>query len=225
MKNSNNLTQELIKYVLSQGADLAGAAGTKTISSERNLVHGDFKYVIVAAIRLSESVLAEITDYPTKTYYHHYRTVNMALDQLALKIVRFLQAGGHKAFPVPASQLVDWEKQRGIFSHKHAAVEAGLGWLGRNNLLVTPDCGSQIRLVSVLTDAELDAGRPLDQDCGECRDCIDACPASAIADDPAFFDHERCYSQLDTFVRKKLAGQHICGICVKACSPSRRKKL
>ncbi|TET22260.1 MAG: epoxyqueuosine reductase [Candidatus Stahlbacteria bacterium] len=222
---SQNLTAELISFSKDRGADLFGIADLSRISPERNLISEQVKKgmsrVVVAGIRLSEAILAEITDHPTRTYYHHYRMVNMALDQLALSITRFLQERDFAAYPVPASQITDWKSQQGIFSHKHAAVQAGLGWIGRSNLLVTPQFGSQVRLVSVLTDASLEAAKPLHEDCGVCRACLAVCPAEAIKDDPAAFDHHRCYAQLDSFVRKRIVGQHICGICVRACSQSR----
>lgn len=220
---SQSLTAELISFSKDRGADLVGIADPSRISPERNLISEQVKKgmsrVVVAGIRLSEAILAEITDHPTKSYYHHYRIVNMALDQLALSITRFLQERDFAAYPVPASQITDWKNQQGIFSHKHAAVQAGLGWIGRSNLLVTTQFGSQVRLVSVLTDAPLEAAEPLHEDCGVCRACLAVCPAEAIADDPAAFDHHRCYAQLDSFVRKRIVGQHICGICVRACSP------
>lgn len=220
---SENLTAELDEFTKSNGADLFGVADLTRMVPEHNLLNQSLKdtftRAVVAAIRLSGAVLAEVTDHPTKTYYHHYRTVNFALDQLAVNVTGFLQARGFSAYPVPASQLVDWERQRGVFSHKHAAVAAGMGWIGRNNLLVTSRFGSQVRLVSVLTDAPLEPDSPSNLDCGACRACVDVCPASAIADDPALFDHKRCYAQLDEFVRKRLAGHHICGICVRACKP------
>lgn len=216
---NQNLTSEILGFARQQGADLAGVADLTRIPAllPDHLKTG-FNFAIVSAIRLSESVLDEITDHPTRTYYHHYRMVNMALDQLGLAMTRFLQSAGFSAYPVPASQLIDWENQRGILSHKHAAVQAGLGWIGRNNLLVTPQYGAQIRLVSVLTDAHLEPSQPLNEDCGACRACLDVCPAEAIADDPETFDHQSCYAQLDAFVRKRVVGQHICGICVRACS-------
>lgn len=211
--------EELHQFSKNSGADLVGVADLSLISPERNQVKGNFTRVVVAAIRLSQAVLSEITDHPTKTYYHHYRMVNMALDQLGLSITRFLQSRDHSAFPVPASQLVDWENQRGIFSHKHGAVAAGLGWIGRNNLLVTPEYGSQIRLVSVLTEAPLEPTESVSSDCGSCRACLDVCPAQAIADDPLVFDHQLCYRWLDRFVKQRIVGQHICGVCVRVCSP------
>jgi len=225
---SQNLNTELLEFSTEHGVDLLGVADVKKITGNRNLIpdtiQSTLSRAVVTAVRLSSSILSEIKDKPTKTYFHHYRTVNMALDQLALKLTGFLQVAGYQAFPVPASQLLDWDAQLGLLSHKHAAVEAGLGWIGRNNLLVTPQCGSQVRLVSVLTDASLEYGVPLNEDCGSCRACIPVCPCQAISDDPAEFNHKRCYDQLDHFVRKRVVGQHICGVCVRACSPEQVTK-
>lgn len=222
---SQSLVTELLEFAKAKGADLVGVAELSRIA--RNLISEEvakqMNYVVVAAIRLSQAILSEITDRPTKTYYHHYRMVNMALDQLALQTSSLLQERGFSAYPIPASQLIDWDNQLGIFSHKHAGVQAGLGWIGRNNLLVTPQYGSQVRLVSVLTDAPLEPGQPLDENCGACRACLSVCPADAIEDDPAAFDHQRCYAQIDQFVRKRIVGQHICGVCVRVCSPEQVK--
>ena len=178
---------------------------------------------VCAAVRLSDAILEEIVDRPTPLYFHHYRTANMRLDQAAMRLSERISALGYRALPVPASQILDWETQRGQVSHKHVAVQAGLGWIGRNNLLVTPEHGSRIRLVTVLTDMPLEPDRPMDADCGTCRDCITVCPAGAIKETQAAFDHMACFEKLREF-RKGNIGQYICGVCVKACRGKTRSK-
>jgi len=169
------------------------------------------------AFRLSSRVMEDVVDGPTRLYFMHYGRVNQLLDEVALRVSAAIQAKGHDALPIPASQIIDWEAQRAHLSHKHVALAAGIGWIGRNNLLISPLYGSRIRLVTVLTDMPLAAGRPLERDCGECRGCLDVCPAGAIRERQEDFDHVACYKQLDTFRRQRNIGQHICGICVKAC--------
>jgi epoxyqueuosine reductase QueG len=97
------------------------------------------------------------------------------------------------------------------------ARAAGLGWIGRNNLLVNETFGSRIRLVTILTDLPVEIRSPLERDCGPCRACIKVCPAGAIKERPEDFDHLRCYEQLKLFSKTLHLSQHICGICVKAC--------
>jgi epoxyqueuosine reductase QueG len=87
--------------------------------------------------------------------------------------------------PVAASQLVDWKSQRGHLSHKHVARAAGLGWIGRNNLLVSERFGARIRLVTVLTELQLVVNSPTARDCGSCRDCLTVCPVGAIKEQQA----------------------------------------
>lgn len=66
--------------------------------------------------------------------------------------------------------------------HKTVAVLAGLGWIGKDNLLVTPEYGSALCMCTVLTDAPLPAeiGQPPESKCGECRICVEVCPAGVI---------------------------------------------
>jgi epoxyqueuosine reductase QueG len=82
-----------------------------------------------------------------------------------------------------------------------------------------PRHGSRVRLVTILTDAPLDADRPMEFSCGKCVACVKVCPAKAIKGKPADFDLGACYAKLSEFARIQYVGQHICGVCVKACSP------
>jgi epoxyqueuosine reductase len=213
---------ELIrKFCFSQGVDLFGVADISNIKGEFQLpgkVLEKLDNAVCLGVRLSASILGEIQDSPTRLYFHHYRTVNAFLDQAALKITNFIQKNGFTALPIPASQILDWQKQKAHLSHKRLGFLAGLGWIGRNNLLVNNKLGSQFRLVSILTNMPLSTDKPLEADCKECRMCIEACPAQAIKEDAWAFDHIRCYELLKEFQKRRLVDQYICGICVNACS-------
>ncbi|MCJ7704167.1 MAG: epoxyqueuosine reductase, partial [Desulfobacterales bacterium] len=165
----------------------------------------------------SDSILEGIEDAPTSHYFHHYQRVNILLDTIGLIVSSTIQEKGYRAMPIAASQIVDWKNQKGHLSHKHLARAAGLGWIGRNNLLVNEKFGSRIRLVTLLTDLPLEANSLLGKDCGSCRACIKVCPAEAIKERPEDFDHLRCYEQLKTFTKTLHFSHNICGICVKAC--------
>ncbi len=173
---------------------------------------------ISIALHLSPAVLGTLEDHPNQLYEHHYRQVNFALDRLALDLATLVENLGAQALPAAASQLVDWQNQRGHLSHKRVAVGAGLGWLGRNNLLVTPRFGAQVRLVTILTDLGLEPDHPIENGCGSCRACIAACPAKAIGEAPDEFKHLDCFALLKEFQSKRYVSQYICGLCVRACS-------
>jgi epoxyqueuosine reductase QueG len=108
-------------------------------------------------------------------------------------------------------------------SHKHVGRAAGLGWFGRNNLLVNPGLGARFRLVTILTDMPLEPARPLDDGCTTCRACAAVCPAGAIKESRDEFDHRACFEKLKEFQKLRLVSQLICGVCVKACRPRRNR--
>jgi epoxyqueuosine reductase QueG len=217
---AQKLRKVLEKFAFDSGASLFGVADIRPIKREFHFsdeILKDLDYAISIGARLSDRILEEIGDSPTKIYFHHYRTVNAFLDQVALGVSGILESRGYGALPVPASQIIDWEKQEGHVSHKKIGELAGLGFIGRNNLLVNPGIGSRFRLTTVLTNAALEAGERLEIDCGACRECIEACPVGAIKEKKEDFDHIACYKKLKEFRDRGMVGQFICGICVKAC--------
>lgn len=215
------LRTELESFCRNRGVVAFGVAAIKDVNtSDSSLAPETFArlpFAISLAIRLSSEILATLTDHPNILYEHHYRQLNFALDRIALELVWRLQQSGYNALPIPASQITDWETQRGHLSHKRVAIAAGLGWLGRNNLLVTPEFGAQVRLITILTDLPLESASPLKQDCGNCYQCVEICPAQAIKESPADFDHRACFEKLKEFQCHRFVHQLICGLCVRAC--------
>jgi epoxyqueuosine reductase QueG len=99
------------------------------------------------------------------------------------------------------------------------ALRAGIGWIGRNNLLVHPEYGSKIRLATVLTDMPLESGKPVEKDCGDCKKCVEICPVSAISETYKEWNKQACLEKLKYFAKAHNVGQYICGLCVKVCQP------
>ncbi len=175
---------------------------------------------IVIGKRVSATVLDTLEDGPNLVYYHHYRQINFLLDRVAAGIASEIESRGYLALPIAASQLVDWKAQTGHVSHKRLAWLAGLGWRGRNGLLVSPEWGAKVRLATILTNAPLEPGQPLDTDCGSCKGCLTVCPAGAIKDAPTDFDRTKCAEKLKEFTKTRGIGVSICGLCVKVCQGS-----
>jgi epoxyqueuosine reductase QueG len=204
-----------------QGASLFGVADLRSFKREEILLPpsliDQLPYAISVGYHLSDAVLEEIENQPTPLYFHHYQRINILLDTIGLMVTSTTQDLGFQAMPIPASQLADWKNQKGHLSHKHVARAAGLGWIGRNNLLVNDQFGSRIRLVTILTDLPLLTDSPSLKNCGSCRHCLSVCPAGAIKERQEDFDHLRCYEQLRTFAKTLHFSHNICGVCVKAC--------
>lgn len=179
----------------------------------------DFKYGISIAVEVLEEILNTIDDHPTRIYLHHYKNLNYYLDRIALKISFKIKKMGYKALPIPASQIVDWRNQKSILSHKMIAKRAGMGWIGRNNLIVHPEKGAKIRLATILTNIPLKVDKPIDRKCTVCRKCIEICPANAIGENYQDYNMEKCLNKLKEFAKKYGFGsQYICGLCIKVCN-------
>jgi epoxyqueuosine reductase QueG len=170
---------------------------------------------VVFGYVLSKTVLETIVDRPTLIYKHHYKTVNWLLDQTSCRLASFIEEKGYRAVALPASQIVDWAQHKGHASHRHLAVECGLGHIGRSGLLVHPRHGAQVRYSSVLTDMPFEPDKLAATGCGECVKCIAACPAGAISKDGV--DMNLCFARLSAFSSIRGISQHICGVCVKVC--------
>jgi hypothetical protein len=210
----------LRKRALELGFDLFGVADITDLRRDFLIepkTRDRFGLAISLGKRLNDAVLDDIDDHPTPLYFHHYRQTNAFLDRGALVLADHIQTTGFAVLPIAASQIIDWEGQRAHLSHKHVGRAAGLGWFGRNNLLVNPKLGSRFRLVTLLTDMPLAAGKQLEEGCGACRACLAPCPAGAIKETREEFDHMACLEKLKEFQRMRLVSQSICGVCVKAC--------
>jgi len=213
--------ERLRAFVREQGAALFGVADLSRLRSPHIGLRPEtlegIDRAVCYAYHLSDRILEDLVDAPTRLYFFHYQRVNLFLDELGLKLAELIQSLGAEAIPIPASQIVDWQNQRAHVSHKHVAAAAGLGWIGRNNLLVTPRYGARVRLATVLTDLPLEPDEPLPWGCGDCYECLAACPAGAIKERPEDFDHLACYERIKEMVRAAGIRQNICGLCVKAC--------
>jgi epoxyqueuosine reductase len=114
---------------------------------------------------------------PRYTWTDRYAELREKLDRLGRRL------GGEYGIFVDANQHVDRE----------GAVRAGVGFYGKNAMLITRRHGSWVVLGTLVTKAEVEATPALELDCGSCRLCIDACPTGAL-DEPGTLDATRCLS-------------------------------
>jgi epoxyqueuosine reductase len=114
---------------------------------------------------------------PRYTWYDAYAELREKLDALGREL------GGAYRVLVDENQHVDRE----------AAARAGVGFYGKNTLLITRRFGSWVVLGTLVTDQAIEATPPLELDCGSCTLCIEACPTGAL-DEPGTLDAEKCLS-------------------------------
>ena len=220
------MDNEQLKEKLRSIADNKGGKlfGVCRIDELRKNMHSEIKKLpekintaISVGVPLSKTVMNSITDRPNMLYKSHYQQVNHILNDISFLISSEISGNGGEAIPIPASQILDWRRLTAHLSHREIAFKTGLGWRGRNNLLVAEKYGANIRLVTVLTDLELEPDKPMDRDCGGCYNCFQVCPASAIGETPEDFDLPSCYKKVEEFSKYKNYGHLICGLCLQCC--------
>jgi epoxyqueuosine reductase QueG len=166
------------------------------------------------------------SDFTKISYHTHaYSLVNERLNHVASVFHSLLQKGGYPSYPIAASQRFSDTGISSLFSHKLAAHLSGLGWIGKSCLLVTENDGPRTRWISVLTDAPLEptGDSVTEPKCGNCRKCVDVCPANAFKnrrfdpDEPRYmrYDAAKCQAHFDSLKRKSRI--HVCGLCLAAC--------
>jgi epoxyqueuosine reductase len=142
------------------------------------------------------------------TWEDEYAGLREDLDELGRRL------GGAYRVLVDANQHVDRE----------GAARSGVGFYGKNTMLITRRHGSFVVLGTLVTDVELEPTPPLDTNCGECTLCIDACPTGAL-DEPGTLDATRCLSYwtqapapIPESYRAALGAQvYGCDICQDVC--------
>jgi epoxyqueuosine reductase len=145
---------------------------------------------------------------PRYTWNDAYAELREKLDELGRRL------GGEYRVLVDANQHVDRE----------GAARSGVGFYGKNTVLITKRHGSWVVLGTLVTDRELEPTPPLDLDCGSCRLCVDACPTGAL-DEPGTLDANRCLSywtqapaSIPEPYRTELGAQvYGCDICQDVC--------
>jgi len=215
----------LVDAVLrSAGIDLWGAAANDPAMPGAPAL----PVAISLMARIDAHALSRLQIGEPAAYRAEYRRLNGLLDAAGEALVTALRRQGAEARRTDATiyserpETGDW-LDAGVFAHKTAATHAGLGWIGKTALFVSPETGPKVRLATVFTDLPLELGVPVtDSRCGGCRACVDACPAGAGRDvlwhagmgRDELFDAGACDRYMDSL---GVSEYQVCGLCVAAC--------
>jgi len=185
------------------------------------------KSVVVIGLPISLPVL----ETSPSIYYHElYATVNTLLDQYTYRLSNYLNEKGYPSIFVPrdgyANSQVLLKNPVAFFSHRHAALLAGLGTFGVNNMLLTPRFGPRVRFGSIFTAAEMPPDSLMDKNlCTCCMRCVNLCPTKALDDKdyPLGLTNKKTCASYSVELYKK--GISPCGICIKVCPVGDDRKL
>ena len=211
------MTEQFKSALIAQGADLVGIGNLTELPANSR---GNLPIGICIAVKYPGAVINGIVNLPTQEYYDCYNKINSHLYSLTAFAANLLEDWGYKA-----------STHTGL-PHKTVATRAGVGWVGKSNLLVTESYGSAIRLASVLTDAPLTAAAPINEsNCGACTICSDVCPAGALSgklwdntlQSDEILDTSKCSKMaVERSVRGFGVPIELCGKCIAVCHYTQR---
>lgn len=191
----SQLTRKVSRQAKSLGADLVGVTSPRAMKRYpeqhawiSRILPGT-RSILVVGMRIPPAALEAAPENPRIAQYSTLG-IYAELERLGYQLTRSLDDLGYRAAAIPAHLPISMDAEsRGLraeISHRHAAREAGLGTIGLNGCLLTPEFGPRIRLISILTDAPLVPGKQLKKPlCTNCYRCLFACPAEAISKDGA----------------------------------------
>ena len=196
----NPITAEDIKAkARALGAELIGIADGAAMNDNppdpkdprrpSDITDHDADRVIVLAKRLNSGT-TRITRWDERHKYYNDEITTTMLEEIALDLVLWLETEGYPALIVPPTHVDPWryrgdpeDHMKPLLSLEHAAVEAGLGTLGLNLQLLTPEYGPRVMLSGVLSSVPVEADRKQDAALchgPECGRCLRACPGDVI---------------------------------------------
>lgn len=189
-----DLFQEKLQVEVEKlGADFISYIDISDLTEKENKGYSN---AILVGKKLSQSYINTIINTPNyielmiennQIRSDEFHLAELKTDKIADYIANYISSNGFKAFSQSEGNLTnagDFDKNRKPtpLPNKKIAVLGGLGWIGNNNLLITPDFGSAISMCAVLTNAPIETNNyvPIESQCGDCRICRDICPVDAL---------------------------------------------
>jgi epoxyqueuosine reductase QueG len=180
--------QEVKNKAIELGADLVGIADGKNLNTKAITEH-DGDRAIVLAVRLQAGT-SRIRAWNDRNKFYNDELSLTFLEEVSLELVYWLEDAGYPAIIVPPTHVDPWRYDGDpkkhldtLISMPHAAVQAGLGTLGLNLQLLTPQFGPRVLLTAVLCSVDVECDRPMTEALclgPECGRCLKTCPADAV---------------------------------------------
>ena len=164
-------------------------------------------------------------DYTEERFEQGIQSARLRLERIVSKTEDVLKSCGTKYWVPPTGQKDEIELLA-PFSFKTAAARAGIGWFGKNDVIITQKYGPRVRLSAILIDEVFSYGTPFTESLcpDECTKCADICPCKALknrqwtadTDRSEMIDYQKCNRMRSAFI-KKLGRKNACGLCLAVC--------
>lgn len=182
MKKVNSINEKIINFLSEKGIEYVRFTNISGLPDKETQ---GFKYAIVFCLPLSKKfILDMLNGIPV---HDEFLEKEILADETADKLANFIIQNGYKAYSQSEKSNIENGRYNNdtytsALPHKTIARLAGLGFIGKSNLLVTRQYGSGFSMCTVLTDAPLDVTNPgiIPLKCGSCARCVKACPQGAI---------------------------------------------
>lgn len=200
--------------------------GEDTIWGAADIAYSDFKDEYSTAVIVAQRYgrFVSYNDYDELDYHGVMSVVRTTIDDKIQRLVQLFDQYGIESYVPPVAQR-DEVSLVAPFSFKYGAVQAGLGWIGKNGVLITRKFGPRVRLAAILVRYPMKCGEPVTRSyCGNCRACVDACPWGFIKGTEwnlstrrdELLDYQLCNKKRSELIASHQR-KHTCGYCLLAC--------
>lgn len=188
----------------------------------------EYQSALVLAVPYDKQL--SIDNYTEETFDKSILNAKYKLEQILNDIEFALVEEGISYYIPPVAQQNE-EELLALFSFKYAAVNAGLGWIGKNDVLITEEYGPRVRLSAVLIDYPFEYGNKMTESrCGSCTKCVDICPHKALTGANwnintlrnELIDYHLCNQKRSAYI-ESLGRKHACGLCMAVCPYGMKK--
>ena len=178
------INEEIVDFVSNEGADLVEFVDISVLPDS---IRRSYRNAILVGILLSKNYLRSFS-IDRNVDYSEFRKKEASMDRLAVSLAKFLVSKGYPSYAQSESNiardgLFDAKTSTSTLPHKTIALLAGIGWIGKDDLLVTHKYGSGFCMCTVLTDAPIfpEKRKMVTSQCGACETCKVICPEQAIS--------------------------------------------
>ena len=188
-----------------------------------SLYASQYKSALVFAVPYGEQLT--IKNYTEERFERGIQDAKRVVDEILVQIEEILNEQKVKYYIPPVAQSSE-EELVAPFSFKYAAVNAGLGWIGKNDVVITEKYGPRVRLSAILIDSQFGYGqRIIKSNCPDsCIKCVQICPYNALHDVKwdidtlrnDIIDYQLCNQKRSLYIEKH-GRKNACGLCMAAC--------